>query len=114
MLRTLTDCVVPPEITATSADGCTNTCMLADADFCDTVFVTVTASVYILEVFNEYGGNRNFDASRDCEEIVGGSVLVAFDESERRHEYWKNLVEVDPSQFAVKAFVATKSCCDLV
>ena len=71
-----TDWVAPPEIIATSEEGCTNTCMLADADFLETVFVTVAVNVYMIEVFNENGGKRYLDGSREVEEMipVGESV----------------------------------------
>ena len=102
--------MAPPEIIATSQDGCTYTCVLVDADFFVAVFVTVAVSVYMMEVCNENGGSKYFDGSR--EEEVGDSsdpleaVIML-------HEYCKNCVDVDPSQFAVKAFVATESGVDL-
>ena len=106
----LTDWLDPPEITATSKVGCTNNCMLVEADFLVAVFVTVAVSVYMIEVFSEYGGSKNFDGSREVEEADGdGSVEGAI----KIHEYSKNCVEVDPSQLAVKAFVATDRAVDL-
>ena len=50
--------------------------MLADADFLETVFVTVAVNVYMIEVFNENGGKRYLDGSREVEEMipVGESV----------------------------------------
>ena len=106
----LTDWLDPPEITATSKDGCTNNCMLVEADFFEAVFVTVAVSVYIIEVFSEYGGSRNFDGSREVEETDGDESV---EDSVKLQVYSKNCVDVDPSQLAVKAFVATESGVDL-
>ena len=106
----LTEFIAPAEITATSRDGCTYTCMLVDADFFEAVLVTVAVSVYIMEVFNENGASKNFDGSREDEVIDSCKPLEAV---VMLHEYCKNCVDVDPSQLAVKAFVATDSGMDL-
>ena len=101
--------MAPPEITATSKDGCTNTCMLVVADFFEAVFVTVTVSVYMTEVFSENGGSKYFDGSReedDSNESIDGADML--------QEYCKNCVDVAPSQLAVKALVAIDSGVDLV
>ena len=103
--------MAPPEIIATSRDGCTNTCILVDADFFDAVLVTVAVSVYIMEVFNENGASKYFEGSRDDDVITIVESAVVADAI--FHEYCKYWVEVDPSQFAVKAFVATESGIDL-
>ena len=105
------DCMAPPEIIATSRDGCTNTCMLVDADFFEAVFVTVAVSVYMMEVCNENGGSKYFDGSREDEVIDSCESLEAV---VMLHENCKNCVDVDPSQLAVKAFVATENGVDLV
>ena len=106
--------MAPPPITATRSDGCTYTCMLVDADFLEAVFVTVAVSVYMMDVVNENGGSRNFDGSRedditdalDCwDPLEEGAVML--------QEYCKYWVEVEPSQLAVKAFVATDRADDL-
>ena len=84
--------------------------MLVDADFFEKVFVTVAVNVYIMEVCNENGGSKYFDGSREEEVIDSCEPLEAV---VRLHEYCKNCVDVDPSQLAVKAFVATESGADL-
>ena len=106
----LTDWLDPPKITATSNDGCTNTCMLVEADFLVAVFVTVAVSVYMMDVFKENGNNKNLDGSREEDESDGSASEEA---TVMPHEYSKNCVDVDPSQFAVKALVATDSVVDL-
>ena len=85
--------------------------MLVDADFFEAVLVTVAVSVYIMEVFNENGASKNFDGSREDDVITIVESAVVADAI--FHEYCKYWVEVDPSQFAVKAFVPTESGVDL-
>ena len=84
--------------------------MLVNADFFDAVFVTVAVKTYMMDDFNENGGKRYFDGSREEEDTDGSE---SSDAAVMLHEYSKNCVDVDPSQLAVKAFVATESAVDL-
>ena len=103
--------MAPPDITATTEDAGMKTRMLAEDDFFSAVLVTVAVSVYMAEVVSENAGSRYFDGS--LEEEATATVIACggepIEEAVMFHENCKDWVDVDPSQLAVKAFVATES-----